>query len=280
MTDAQTPGSNPATSSNLPEMPAAAKLVREGSVRAPTVDRELEAAPKTLQNAAWILLGGALFPFMNAGGNILVGFGAKAVGLIGCAMLAAGVFANRGLPVPWGLGFLAKPRFGPPYGTKPKNFVASLLASVPTPLHLVGLILIVGAPIVAWLDPSIGKFNAAQEKLGLDATASGFRAAAEVAALLLGGCTLAHILSYKKGGKFSPLYPFLFGGPAFMGLSSMFTSFSSGNIIAGIGALIVAVAAAIGLYAIGVAMVQAKKEGDMKREESLAAKRAARKTRA
>jgi hypothetical protein len=280
MTDATSPGSNPATPSNLPEMPAAAKLVKEGSVRAPVVDRELEAAPKTLQNAAWILLGGALFPFMNAGGSLLVGFGAKALGLLGCAMLAAGVFANRGLPVPWGLSFLAKPRFGPPFGAKPKNFVASVLAGIPTPLHLVGVLMIVAAPLVAWFDPSIAKVNAPLLDQSLPATASGFRAAAEVAALLLGGCTLAHILSYKKGGKFSPLYPFLFGGPAFMGLSSMFTSFSAGNPIAGIGALIVAVAAGIGLYAIGVAMVQAKKEGDLKREESLAAKRAARKTRA
>lgn len=279
MTDATSPGSNPATPSSLPEMPAAAKLVKEGSVRAPIVDRELEAAPKTLQNAAWILLAGALFPFMDAGGNMLVGFGAKAVGLLGCAMLAAGVYANRGQPVPWGLGFLGKPRFGPPFGSKPKNFVAGLLAGIPTPLHVVGILLLVAAPLVAWFDPSIAEVNAPLIKQSLPATASGFRAAAEVAALLLGGCTLAHILSYKKGGKFSPLYPFLFGGPAFMGLSSMFTSFKSGNFIAVVGSLIVAVAAGIGLYAIGVAMVQAKKEGDQKREESLAAKRAARKSR-
>lgn len=279
MTDATPQGSTPSAPQSLPEMPAAARLVKEGRVPQRVADRELEAAPRALQNAAWILLGGALFPFMASGGSMLMGFAAKAVGLVACGLLAAAVFANRGLPVPGGLGFLGKPRFGPPLGAKPKGAVQSLLASVPTPLHLLGVLLLAVGPVLALMDGSIAAANKAAEAAGLAKTASGVKAAAEVAALLLAGCTLAHILAYKKGGAFSPLYPFLFAGPAFMGISSMLTSFGKKNFIAGVGSLIVAVAAGMGLYAIAVAMMQAKKEGDAKREAAMAERRAARKSR-
>ena len=42
-------------------MPAGATLVKEGRVPAPRADREMEAAPKNLQNAAWVLLSSDFF---------------------------------------------------------------------------------------------------------------------------------------------------------------------------------------------------------------------------
>ncbi|MEZ5976615.1 MAG: hypothetical protein R3F34_00095 [Planctomycetota bacterium] len=261
----------------LPDMPADAVLVKEGRVPAPRGDRELEKAPKLLQNAAWVLAVGAAFPFMSAGGGWM-SFGlAKVLGVLGCLVLAASVFANTDKPVPYGLDALAKIRWAPKRGEKPKNAIQGFLMQMPTALHLVGLLLLVAAVVLPFVDPVIAAKLADWSPDTLTpAPADSARAAAEVLALLLGGCTLAHVFAYKKGGHFSPLYPFLFLGPLAMGAMAVLTASGPMKIFAIVGGAIVTIGAAIGVYTIVVAMIQAKKEGDAKKAAALEARKAAR----
>jgi hypothetical protein len=274
--------------SGLPEMPAEATLVKEGTIPAPRPDRELEDAPRLLRIAAFVLLIGAIFPFMAAmpfmQGEAWLSFGvAKLVGLLGCLMLGLAVYARIGQPVPYGLGALANIRFAPRLmpGQKPKGAVGGMLQSVPTALHLFGLIFLVAAVLTPFFDPDIARLVGNPAFEGLKPPADALGAAAEIAALLLAGCTLAHLFAYKKGGQFSPLYPFLFLGPAFMGALSIYSLFplnGASGAISLLGAATVSVAAAMGVYTIVVAMIQAKKEGDAKREAALEARKAARKS--
>lgn len=275
----------------LAAMPESATLVQEGSVPAPRPDRELEEAPRLLRNAAWVLVGGALIPFTEAapfldGGQGWLSFGvAKLVGLLGCAILAAAVFERLAAPAPFGLNALAKIRFVPRSepGKKPKNFVVGLLQSAPTALHWVGLLLLVTAVVLPFFDPDIAALLSTWDPDSNTAPpASHGKAAGEVLVLLLGGCTLAHIFAYKKGGAFSPLYPFAFIGPAIMAILTLAGHFlldQKINFISLLGTGIVGVASAMGVHTIIVAMIQAKKEGDAKREAALEARREARKAR-
>jgi len=281
--------------STLQEMPAEATLVAEGSVPAPRPDRELEEAPRLLRNAAWVLLGGALIPFTDAQpfdeGIGWMSFGvAKVVALLGCFVLAMSVYERLAKPVPYGLGALAKIRFvpRPEPGKKPKNALVGLLQSAPSALHWFGLLLIVASIVLVVLDPQVNQLVADHVAAYPDpdtrpkAPANMLRAVGEVMVLLLGGCTLAHIFAYKKGGSFSPLYPFAFLAPAIMALLTLYGHFFTGakiHPLSLLGTGIVGVAAAMGVHTIVVAMIQAKKEGDAKREAALEARRAARKSR-
>lgn len=276
--------------STLAEMPAEATLVAEGSVPAPRPDRELEDAPRLLRNAAWVLLGGALIPFTSAtdfmAGEGLLSFGiAKVVALLGCLVLAMSVYDRLGRPVPYGLGALAKIRFvpRPEPGKKPKNAIVGLLQSAPTALHWFGLILIVGGALLPLFDPDIAAAMADWDpKSNTPPPVSVGKAIGEVMVLLLGGCTLVHIFAYKKGGAFSPLYPFAFLGPAIMAVLTLVGHFfldAKINYVSLLGSAVVGVAAGMGVHTIIVAMIQAKKEGDAKREAALEARRAARKAR-
>ena len=51
------------------------------------------------------------------------------------------------------------------------------------------------------------------------------RAILEHATLLLGLATFAHILNYSYGGKFNPVFPLMFLGPAVAGLLNLFGAF-------------------------------------------------------
>ena len=280
--------------STLQEMPAEATLVAEGSVPAPRPDRELEEAPRLLRNAAWVLVGGALIPFTAAtpfmdGGQGWMSYGvAKVVALLGCFVLAMSVYERLAKPVPYGLNALAKIRFvpRPEPGKKPKNAVVGLLQSAPTALHVFGLVLVVVGALLPLFDPDIAALMADYFEVDPEGEtrppASVGKAIGEVMVLLLGGCTLAHIFAYKKGGTFSPLYPFAFLGPAIMSLLTLAGHFFLGakiNFVSLLGSGVVGVAAAMGVHTIVVAMIQAKKEGDAKREAALEARRAARKAR-
>jgi len=289
-TDAAAPAAVP-DASTLPEMPAEATLVAEGSVPAPRPDRELEEAPRLLRNAAWVLVGGALIPFTGAtpfmdGGQGWMSFGvAKGVALLGCFVLAMSVYERLAKPVPYGLNALAKIRLvpRPEPGKKPKNAIVGLLQSAPTALHWFGLILVVVGALLPLFDPDIASLMADWDPESNTAPpASVGKAIGEVMVLLLGGCTLAHIFAYKKGGAFSPLYPFAFLGPAIMSLLTLAGHFfldAKINFVSLLGSGVVGVAAAMGVHTIVVAMIQAKKEGDAKREAALEARRAARKSR-
>lgn len=287
-----TPDAVPAPG-DVAEMPESATLVQEGSVAAPRPDRELEEAPRLLRNAAWVLLGGALIPFTEAtpfmdGGQGWLSFGvAKLVGLLGCGVLAAAVFDRLAAPAPFGLNALTKIRLVPRSepGAKPKNVVVGVLQSAPTALHLLGLALLVAAFVLPFFDPDIKALlaNYDPETATTAPPASAGKAAGEVLVLLLGGCTLAHIFAYKKGGAFSPLYPFAFVGPAIMAIMTLYGHFfmtgQKVNFVSLLGVATVGVASAMGVHTIIVAMIQAKKEGDLKREAALEARRAARKSR-
>ena len=104
----------------------------------------------------------------------------------------------------------------------------------------------------------------------------------EVGSMLLGAGTLVHIFAYKKGGRFNPLFPLLFAGPALSGLLIFFQTLGAGSIFEGskpiklLGAGLCLGAGIFAVYTVGLAMTEAKKEGDAKKAAAAEARKAAR----
>ena len=93
--------------------------------------------------------------------------------------------------------------------------------------------------------------------------------------------TIVHIAAYARWGNFNPLFPLMFiampivgigsvlGGRAAEGLDKVFRMGGGGILLIGGG---------MAVYTIVEAMMQAKKEGDLKKAQALEARRAARKS--
>ena len=109
-----------------------------------------------------------------------------------------------------------------------------------------------------------------------------FLISAELLTLVLGGATFAHIWGYEHGGKFNPIFPLMFLGPGIAGLLNVFGSagqFGERTGPALVGLLGSVLVAAGGLYAIYVmyqSIKEAKVEGERKKEEMRAYRKAQR----
>lgn len=205
--------------------------------------RELEAAPIMLRKAALILLAASLLPF---GAKMTAGaFVGKLI-----LLCAAYVFHQ---------GHVHKA------GEKAPGFIASLAKNGLVPvLALAGLIAIAGF-VVPGL---IGEFP--------------ISSMGEMVALALACFTYTHIFDYEHGGKFNPIYPMLFLGPAIMGLLGILKLSEAEGltlIAAALGSLGVAIAGFMAVYTMFVAIKQAKIEGDLKKQAAAEARKAARESR-
>ena len=220
--------------------------------------RDLEEAPLLLRKASKVLIAGAILPWITilaTDGHVPWAYWAGAV-LLTCLagwVLVEGAKARVGLPANGAVSGVAKAH---PMGT------AGLC-----------LLLFIGACVVAWIGKGWvdgnGKHIAFFVEGGSDGY--GFKALLELATLLLGLATFAHILSYEYGGKFNPIFPLMFLGPAVAGslnLIGAFRTMSSNSMAAMIslvGSIMVAAGGCMAIYTMYVSMKQAKIEGDLKR---------------
>jgi hypothetical protein len=255
----------------LPELPSEAAALEELPVEALPVaaqpgasapaagdasqKRELDRAPILLRKAALIVAAGSLLPWAAAeeipititwAGSLL----AKAVMLLAIWILYQAHVATHGGPVAAPLGGLGKVELK--LGKKGKLNLLTVVALV---VAIAALLPIEGAFAVE------GAFS--------------FASLSEKMILLLAGYTFAHIYDYEHGGKFNPLAPLMFIAPAIGGLGALFKVFPI-NPLAGVGALAVAGGGILACVTLGMAMRQAKIEGDAKRTAALEARKAAR----
>lgn len=239
----------------LPDLPqevpppaAAARGARSGQGSAgqspaSLAARAQEKAPRLLKNAAYLLVVGSLFPWVGEldGSAAWINLALKLVLLGGCKLLLSGVDAHY--------AGTARPLLA-----GQKGMLGAINAS-----HVAALVVIVGVLIgqLAWLSDHL-------------------LVVSESLTLLLGGITYVHIDSYLKGGKFNPLFPLMFGGCALGGLFALFARISDSQWMAAFGCAIVTMAGILAVYTIGIAMVQAKKDGDLKKAAAIEARKQAR----
>jgi hypothetical protein len=230
--------------------------------------RELEHAPLHLRTASKVLIGGAVLPWMTAVstvGHVPWGHWAGSVALTFLAgyVLIESAKARRGLPANGAVAGIAKGH----------AFAGTGLA----------LLVFVGACVVAWMgsawfngDPL--RYTGVEGPEAVDRYS--LRALLELMTLLLGLATFAHILDYEYGGKFNPLFPLMFLGPAVAGSLQVFGAFkvfgenSTAALISLVGSITVAAGGCMAMYTMYESMKEAKLHGDQKRE----AQREARKT--
>jgi len=230
--------------------------------------RELEQAPLLLRKASKVLIAGALLPWItivSTQGHMPWGYwaGGVALTLLAGFILLETVKTRRGLPANGAVQGLAKAH----------------------PLAGTGLALVVfiGACVVAWLGTSwfhkdTGAFLGQPSVVAVDRF--DWRALLELATLLLGLATFAHILDYEHGGKFNPLFPLMFAGPAIAGALQVFGAFGAfktsalAAVVSLAGSVTVAAGGCMAIYTMYASMKQAKIDGDLKR----AAQRESRKT--
>jgi hypothetical protein len=241
-----------------PEVPSAAAA--EPSARAPKgpstpspaalAARAQEKAPQLLKKAAYILTAGSLLPWLpvslpeNAG---FVNVGLKLALLLGCWLVLQGVLAHFGAATKVG------------FGTKSLVPDKKGLVGAINGLHVLGTLVILAGLVAQW-----NVLSADLKVLGESIT------------LLLGGMTFAHITGYEKGGKFNPLFPLMFLGCALGGLASLVGGINNGKWLAVLGSAVITTAGVLAVYTIAVAMMQAKKDGDIKRAAALEARKQAR----
>lgn len=152
---------------------------------------------------------------------------------------------------------------------KPKAGVPTKLEHpFPTGLHALAAVFAIAAVVLAMRDPR-------QALIGSAGTV-------EVAMFGWAAFTWVHIASYERWGGFNPLFPLMFLGMLFagaMGVIAGLTGDQGGlqklmTILGGAG---VAAGGGLAAYTIAEALMQAKKEGDIKKAQALEARKAARK---
>ncbi len=210
--------------------------------------RELEKAPLLLRKASMILLIGALFPFFSGLKLVAVPWGAWSLAKV-LAVLAGWIFHQ---------GYMAT------HGGKAAGFVDRLAKAHRMVPSILAAVIAIGAFVPAYMAGALGPIGG------------------EVATLLLASATFSHIFGYEHGGKFNPLFPLMFLGPAIAGLLNVIGAVRGFSTNAGmsalvlVGSLVVAAGGVMAIYTMYVAMRQAKVEGDRKREELRAHRKAQR----
>lgn len=212
--------------------------------------RDMEQAPTILRKAALGLLIGCLLPWGGIteawAGNV----GEKLIVLLGLYLWHQAHLLRDGVKVP--------------------GFVAALGKSSFIPLIvLAGILALVGfLPILSW-EVTFDDFLANSGPL------------AEKGFLILAGLTWTHIYDYEHGGKFNPMFPIMFAAPAIAGVMALLKVFSAesiglGQILGGLGAILVGFAGSMAAYTMYVAIKEAKLHGEAKKAEQAEARKTAR----
>ena len=235
--------------------------------------RELEETPIILRKTSKMLLFGALLPYFTA---------TQYAAAVGTA--PEGAVAD---PFPWKQLIIAKiivlvgawilqECAEAKAGTKPNSKLAGIAsAHALAPAILAGLV---------WIGAIVYLFGAPIPLVdGRSAFRLGAEHIAELLTLILATATFTHIFAYEHGGKFNPIFPLMFLGPGLAGLLNMFSigavmggSASGMGMLGILGSVLCAAGGCMAMYAMYVAMKQAKEEGDRKREELRMARKAAR----
>ncbi len=250
-------GASAAATAASPSSAGGAGTSGDGQVRTP------ERAPQLLKRAAVILIVAGLFPWVGHGGGWMTLAAAKVVVLLGAWLFFQSIRTRTGEPLPGALAALGGMRWGPKPGERAKGFQA-LVGHLPTALHLVAALFVLAGVFLPLFDPAEPGFGTAFT---------------EVALLAWGAITFVHISSYERGGGFSPIYPFVFLAPGLGGAVRFLQILADKPIdpLAALGCALAVTSGVIAVYTIGVALAQAKKEGDAKKAAALEARRAARK---
>ncbi len=246
--------------------------------------RELEQAPLELRKAAQILLAGSLLPFY-VGLSFATAGAAADFRWIGEQNFPWGVFLGAKALALLG-GYIFHEGYKATHGGEEKGPIAGLAkAHAMAPMILAGVIW-----IFALIFATTGSIDALQgEKLEAKPWTS-FVLIVELFTMILAMTTTSHIYGYEHGGKFNPIFPLAFLGPAVAGVVQFLAlgQVNSGG-HSGIGYLALlgsGVCAAGGIMAMMImvkAMKEAKAEGERKaalvrekRKADREAKRAAR----
>ena len=249
--------------------------------------RELEQAPLELRKAAQVLTIGALFPFYYG-----VKFAVTAIpptgNLDGFAQWAEGSGA-----FPFLAFFVAKALAMAGGWVQLQGYqgaTGEVTTGIGASLGKAHKMAPVGAAAVLWLLALLIPMGALGMSVsntyltvgGVDTVLGGGLIAVELLALILAQATIAHIYAYEHGGKFNPIFPLMFLGPGIAGLLNVFGSagqFGERTGPALVGLLGSVLVAAGGLYAIYVmyqSIKEAKVEGERKKEEMRAYRKAQR----
>ena len=245
--------------------------------------RKLDKALTHLGVASKFVVLGGLLPFIypdpnlgGAEGSVWFSLAAKLIVLAAAYLWAKQVLHNWGPKLPGMLGKLAdlklarKPKAkedDKPAKRKPQK-QTSIKHPFPTGLHLVSILLLVVAFMLALRDPR-------QSMLGPVGPA-------ETGILAWAAFTYVHILAYERWGHFNPLMPLMFLAMLFSGFASVAGGFGAAGIwkvFHILGGLLVGGGGGLAAYTIVEAMMQAKKEGDVKKAAQIEARKAARASR-
>ena len=117
-----------------------------------------------------------------------------------------------------------------------------------------------------------------------DASSKNGPAMAELGMLAWAAYTFVHIHSYERWGSFNPLFPLMFLGMLIGGISRTIFAFREGfsemsGTFGVLGGAVVAVGGGLAAYTIVEAMMAAKKEGDIKKQAQIEARKKAREAR-
>lgn len=259
--------------------------------------RVLDKAPFLLRRAAIIVLAGCALPWMGHGGGWMASIVAKLLIVGGLYLWYLQVMHNWGPKLTGFLGNMAnlslipkkkpkeqdeqKARAGQRKRIADNQGLATLEHPFPTPLHLIaGVLVILGVGVLPIFDS--GLIDRATDQLDGMRLA---RAIAELGMLAWAAGTFVHIASYERWGRFSPIFPMMFLAMVFAGLMSLISGFARFSDSGLIGISMVlgggAVTAGGGLaaYTIIEALMQAKREGDEKRQAAAEARKAQREAR-
>jgi hypothetical protein len=274
---------------DMPEVAPAAAAAAPGAPSGPPKLRVLDKAPQHLRLAAMIVMAGCVLPWMpgeivSAGGGPwwLWALAGKVVMAIAAWLWLQQVRHDFGPKLGGVLGQLAeltlKGKKKDDEGAKPRRAKAAptthLEHPFPTGLHLLSLLLVIAAIVVAYRDP----------REGLAGSPSGIP---EVAMFGWAAFTFVHIAGYERWGHFNPLFPLMFLGMLFAGAAAVLGAVTGGGEMGGMtklmilaGGGLVAAGGGLAAYTIAEAMMQAKKQGDRKKADALEARKAARQKKA
>lgn len=267
------PNPRPMTDASDAKTPSRASGASQSGGEPPK--RELEQAPLMLRKASVVLMCGAALPWMTSietAGHMPwpSWFGAWVLTFIAGWLLLDGTKARYGAKANGISKALAGAHPMGPAGAAVAVFLGAVIISLTTAVYFNG------AEFFDFVLPE-------DTELELD-NKYPINAILEFGTLFLALATFAHITAYEYGGKFNPIFPLMFVGPAVAGV---FKVLEAGSMLGDYPLVLVGVlgAAAVGaggimaIYTMYVTMKEAKVQGDLKKEAARERKRAEREAR-